>query len=156
MKKNFISSFLPSIILLLSISILVVSCEQTLDPCDDTAKSEKAVTLKITGHILNANNEAVVGEPIKVKAYKVPCGGERKGEFEFTGVTDNTGSYTSTVVGYNLRNLDDEVVTFAVAHELENYHEQNFAQVIFKYNDFSSISMKEVHLYIYTTDQKQN
>jgi hypothetical protein len=129
------------------------SCEETShDPCDDTVEPEKAVTLKVTAHILTLRNNPVVDQPIKIQTFKVPCGADRKGEFKFEGVTNSNGIFYGSLVGYNLRNSKDEVVASAIAPDLENFHEQNFAQAIFKYDNLSSIGTKEVHLYIYAKD----
>jgi len=119
------------------------SCEETsIDPCDDTVKPEKAVTLKVIGHILTLNNYPVVGQSIYIETYKAPCGADSKGFFKFEGVTNNNGSFEGSMVGYNLRNSEDKVSVQAVAPELENFFEQNFAGELFNYNDFSSVSMK--------------
>lgn len=140
--------------LLMFMGIIINGCEKTKhDPCDDTVKPEKAITLKVIGHVLNLNDEAVSNELLKIEVYKTPCGAESKGFFNFEGETNQNGIFMSSIIGYNLRNEDDEVYAGVVAPELENFFERNFVNQYYEYNDFWSGSMKEIHLYIYSQDQ---
>lgn len=151
-KRIIVMFFVTSLAVAIS---LIVGCEKTnSDPCDDTVQPEKAVSLQLTAHILNLNDEPIVGQFVKLETSKIPCGADPKGVFTFEGNTNENGSYTSGVVGYNLRNSDDKVSVFAVAPGLPNFFEQNFSSQEFKYGDFSGMTKKEVHLYIYTQDQK--
>ncbi|MCF8368694.1 MAG: hypothetical protein K9G76_06595 [Bacteroidales bacterium] len=155
MFKNNQKKLIYFLLIIGLISFSFQACETSkIDPCDSTVKSEKAVSLQITAHILTLNNEPVAGKDIEIMAYKTPCGEDSKGRFTFNGVTSNEGTFSSTTLGYNLRNSKDEVYVRALAINLENYFEQNFSTEIYKYDDFSNLSTKYVHLYIYTQDQE--
>ena len=156
MNKNKIGMqmLMQMALVFLILSSIFSACEKTSnDPCNDTVEPEKAVTLKVTAHVLNLNDEPIADEPINLKIYKTPCGEDSKGYFTFNVNTSANGTVMSTVVGYNLRNSEDQVVASAVAPELESYFQQNFMTEVFKYSDFLSGSMKEVHLYIYSQEQ---
>ena len=154
MNKNKIGIKMLMALVFLVLTSIFSACEKTSnDPCDDTVEPEKAVTLKVTVHVLNLNDEPIADELVNLKIYKTPCGEDSKGYFTFNVNTNAIGTVMSSVVGYNLRNSKDQVVAFAVAPELENYFQQNFMTEVFTYGDFFSGSMKEVHLYIYSQEQ---
>lgn len=142
-----------SMLLLLALPLIFIACEEIDDdPCDDSTKPEIAVTIKATAYVLGANNQPIPNVDIKINYWKQPCGDAIKGQFYFSGKTDEFGVFYGNLVGYNLRNSEDEVVAEAIAPDLENFHEQNFAIARFKYGDFSTLSTKQVSLYIYTKD----
>ncbi len=141
-------------VIFLTILLSMPGCEEIEpDPCDDTAKPEIAVTIRTTVHIRDLNDQPVPNEPIHFEIYKKPCGAPSKGKFTYDGTTDEFGNWTCPLTGYNLRNSDDMVYVTAIANELENYFEQNYAAETFKYGEFSTLSTKEVHLYIYSKSQ---
>lgn len=134
--------------------ILISSCgTDEKDPCDETARSEKQVSIKAYVHVYTMDDEPIINEYVRLNIYKIPCGGAAKGNFEFTGASNWDGILSSSVCNYNLRNLDDEVWVDVYAPNLGNGSATaNSEYATYKYNDFVSGSTKEVHVYVY----KQN
>ncbi|MEZ5195972.1 MAG: hypothetical protein R2764_06120 [Bacteroidales bacterium] len=145
---------LPKYLLIVFLPFLMFSCgTDEKDPCDETARTEIQVSIKAFVHVYTMDDEPIVNELVKLNLYKIPCGATAKGFFEFNGATSEMGIYQSTVCGYNLRNLDDEVVVDIFVPNLGNGSASaNSEYATYKYNDFISGSTKEVHVYVY----KQN
>lgn len=134
---------------------LLTSCKDLKhDPCDDTVAPEIAVSLKATVTVLDKDHNPVPNQSLHFWIYKVPCGADAKGTFEFSGNTNEFGMRSSTVVGYNLRNKEDKVWVDVHAVNLGNGSaEADSEYVILSYNDFmSSITTKQVHVFIYKTN----
>lgn len=108
-------------------------------------RPEKAVTMKVIAHVTTTDYVPIVGQTIRIRTYKKPCGSELKGQFEFNGETDQTGAFYASVVGYNLRNSEDEVIASAVAIGMENYIDANFSETVFS----TMILLNTLKKYIY-------
>ncbi len=151
MKTYFYTQKSIFFIFLLSL-FLVFSCsnQDSDDPCDETVKPEIQVSLKATVTVFTKDNEPIPDQQLNLNIYKIPCGSEAKGNFNFDGPTNDLGIRTTTVVNYNLRNADDEVWVDVHAVNLGNGSASADSEyVIFKYGDFTSGVIKEVHVYIY-------
>jgi hypothetical protein len=139
--------FFSGLVLLISFSLQ--SCTKEKDPCDDTVQPEINVGIKATIHVLNKDNEPIPNQQLNLSIYKIPCGAQAKGFFDFSGPTNEEGIRTTTVCYYNLRNSEDQVWVDAHAVNLGNGSAQADSEyAIFKYGDFG-ISTKEVHVFIY-------
>lgn len=135
------------------IALTSTTCTDEEDPCDESARSEKQVTIKATVHVLTMDDEPIANEQVQLSIYKSPCGAPAKGFFDFNGPTSEAGTWQSSVCGYNLRNLDDEVVVDVFVPNLGNGSaEANSEYAYYKYDDFLSTSTKEVHIYVYKKD----
>lgn len=145
---------LPKIFFFISLLLLMSTCETAeKDPCDETARSEKEVNIKAYVHVYTMDDEPIANEQVKLSLYKTPCGSAAKGFFDFNGPTNEAGIWQSSVCGYNLRNLDDEVVVDVFVPNLGNGSaEANSEYAYYKYNDFLSGTTKEVHVYVYRQD----
>jgi hypothetical protein len=149
MKK---SMFSPICLLALAIAVLFTSCSDIKkDPCDDTVAPEIAVTLKATVTVLDKDHTPIPDQQLNFYIYKKPCGADIKGQFAFSGKTDENGMRYSTVVGYKLRNKEDKIWVDVHAVNLGNGSaDADSEYVILSYDDFvSSITTKEVHVFIY-------
>jgi len=145
------SYFLLSRIILSCVFVFLISCEEgEKDPCDETVKPEIEVGIKATVHILTKDGDPIPNQQVKLSLYKIPCGAQAKGFFEFDFPTNEQGIMTSSTCYYNLRNSDDEVWVDVFAVNLGNGSaEANSEYAHYKYNDFSTLSPKEVHVYIH-------
>lgn len=144
--------FISKIVLLSFVAVLFLSCgeEGEKDPCDETVKPEIEVGIKATVHVLTKDGDPIPNQEVKLSLYKKPCGATAKGFFNFDGPTNEQGIRISSTCYYNLRNSDDEVWVDAFAVNLGNGSaEADSELVIYKYNDFSTLSPKEVHVYIH-------
>lgn len=140
-------------ILFILISLTATTCKEDEDPCDESARYEKQVSIKAIVHVLTMDDEPIVNEQVKLNLYKIPCGAPAKGFFEFNGPTSEAGTWQSTVCGYNLRNLEDQVVVDVFVPNLGNGSaEANSEYAYYKYDDFSGTSTKEVHVFVYKKD----
>ncbi|MFB6343031.1 hypothetical protein ACE1ET_14985 [Saccharicrinis sp. FJH62] len=149
MKNSQIS---PVRLLVAAIAVLLFSCSDTkMDPCDDTVAPEITVSLKATVTVLDKDNNPIPDQLLYFNIYKIPCGTAAKGFFNFDGNTNESGMRASTVVGYNLRNTEDEIWVDVHAVNLGNGSaEADSEYAILSYDDFeSSITTKEIHVFIY-------
>ncbi|MBN2173302.1 MAG: hypothetical protein JW731_04175 [Bacteroidales bacterium] len=147
MKHFSIPIYLPLILIILATCI---SCDkESKDPCDDTVKPEINVGIKATVHVLTKDNEPIANQQLNFNIYKIPCGADAKGFFDFSGPTSEDGTRSTSTCYYNLRNSEDEVWIDIHAVNLGNGSAQADSEyATFKYGDFG-ISTKEVHVYIY-------
>ena len=137
----------------LFVFLTITTCDDSFDPCDDTKKPEIAVSIRTTVHIRDRNDNPIPNEFINFEISKTACGfAISKGNFTYQGNTDEFGNWTSSVIGYNLRNSEDVVNIYALAPYLD-YFEKNYEALEYKYDDFSTLSTKQVHLYIYSKNQ---
>ena len=147
MKKFLLLSFAGLILAIYGIT----SCsEDEKDPCDDTVKPEIQVNLQATVHVLDKDGNPIPNQQVNFWIYKEPCGAATKGQFEFSGPTNDQGLRVSTVVGYNLRNSEDKVWVDAHAVNLGNGSADADSELVsYRYGDFNGVSTKYVDVYIY-------
>ncbi len=149
-KMNHLGKIFFFVFLLFLISTCATDEE---DPCDESARTEKQVSIKAFVHVYTMDDEPIANEQVRLSLYKIPCGSDPKGFFDFNGPTNEAGIWQSSVCGYNLRNLDDEVVVDVFVPNLGNGSaEANSEYAYYKYNDFLSGTTKEVHVYVYKQD----
>ncbi len=138
--------------MLLIFLIAMVGCikEDDKDPCDDTVKPEKSVSLRATVHVVDKDGNPIPNQQVNFWIYKEPCGAATKGQFEFSGPTNEVGIRESTVVGYNLRNSEDKVWVDVHAVNLGNGSADADSELVsFKYDDFVGLTAKQVDVYIH-------
>lgn len=120
------------------------------DPCDETVMPEIQVSLKAAVTVLTKDGQPIPNQEMNFAIFKIPCGGTAKGVFAFDGPTDENGTRTTTVANYNLRNSEDEIWVDAQALQLGNGSaDADSETVVFKYDDFTIGTTKNVQLYIY-------
>ncbi|MDX9773944.1 MAG: hypothetical protein RBT02_11085 [Bacteroidales bacterium] len=120
------------------------------DPCDDTVKPEIEVGIKATIHVLDKDRNPIANQQVNLYLYKKPCGAAIKGEFDFSGPTNELGIRETTVAYYKLRNADDEVWVDVYAVNLGNGSAiKDSEYATYKYDDFFGGFTKEVDVYIY-------
>jgi len=147
--KRLLSPLTLTVIVLLT-AILTDCSALKPDPCDDTAKPEINAGIKATIHILDKDRNPIPNQQVNINLYKIPCGAKPKGYFEFSGPTNELGIRETTVAYYNLRNTEDEVWVDVFAVNLGNGSATADSEyATYKYADFISGTVKEVHVYIY-------
>lgn len=77
--------------------------------CDDTTMDPVNVSFRATVSAHYMDESPVDGLPVDVSIYKLPCGEDRKGQFDFSG-TFYQGNYETGVVNYNIHNKNDAIV----------------------------------------------
>ena len=102
--------------------LVFISCNKTEnnDPCDDTVKPEKSVSIKATVHVLDKDHVPIANQEVNLSIYKWPCGADAKGFFYFNGPTNELGLRQTTLCNYSLRNSEDQVWVDAHAVNLGN------------------------------------
>ena len=132
------------LILSIGVSILFIGCTGEKDPCEDTAQPEIEVGVKVNVTVLNNDDSPAPGVHVSVVIYKKPCAADPKGHFNFRGVTDENGNFSSTTVYYKLRNSWDQVhVDVKNTRTGETFH--NF----YSYENFSGLNFKAFNVIIY-------
>ena len=99
-----------SLILLAPVFWGVTSCETSIeDICDETTMSEVNVSFRVIVNADYTDGYPVEGNIASVSIYKIPCGENAKGRFDFSGAFI-TGHYETSVVNYNIHNKEDAIV----------------------------------------------
>lgn len=83
------------------------------DPCDGTELLTSLNVNIMISTLFHRNDIPVPGLEVKIEFCKIACGfNEAKpgSTFTYTGLTDSGGMFNSVKVGYNLRNLKDEIL----------------------------------------------
>lgn len=138
------------LIALMTISVIFTACNsEDPDPCDSSAAAQKIVNMKATVTIESLAGVPVEKEYVQFSVKLIRCNQEET-IYDFSDSTDVDGQITTDLCNFVLNNTEDRIVMYAVAPNLANFVNQNFHQVIKKYNEMEGVGMENFDLLIQT------
>lgn len=137
--------------LLLSLFGLFACSQNDTDPCENTAASQKVVNVKANVIIESESGIPIPNQPVFFTIKLIRCNQEEI-LHDFTASTDENGVINSEICNFVLNNSKDQVVLYAIAHDLPNFINSNFQQKIILYSGFSGLGLEEYDLMILTED----
>lgn len=138
--------------ILLFVLFSFFACNQSdPDPCDSTAASQKVINIKANVVIESESGIPVANQPVFFTIKLIRCSQEET-LYDFTDSTDQNGILSSEICNFVLNNTKDQIVLYAIAHNLPNFVNNNFQQKIIRYNEFTGFGLEEYDLTILTQD----
>lgn len=143
-------------IIFLAIIISIINCDETTDsdPCDSSALNPSK-SIQINGVVVatdgDFNNEENI-IPVKIRFYKISCGEsdpKPNSTFTYSGNLErpNYLSFESGIVGYELRNADDQIVVELLSdYDLDGVYDYITFQEYYNASHLSNSEINTIHI----------
>lgn len=138
-------------LLLISLFSLLACSQNDPDPCEKSTANQKVVNVKANVIIESESGIPVANQAVFFTIKLIRCNQEEV-LHDFTASTDEEGKLSSEICNFVLNNSKDQVVLYAIAHNLPNFINSNFQQKVILYSGFSGLGLEEFDLRILTED----